>query len=153
MNWDALGAVGELAGSAAVLVTLVFVALQVRDAKRLFSENASMYRFNAGRETTFKSMELAPAYVKMFQHLQGDAWPLAEQADRFGLDPADYFRLRQLAAYQITNHERNYRSPLRDFERKQLLENAAFAVTADPVGRDLWQTYFKQQLPQDFSRN
>ena len=109
-----------------------------------------MYRFNAGREIMFKSMDLAPTYVKMFEHLEGDAWPFAEQADRFGLDPSEYFQLRQLASYQITNHERNYRSPLRDFERRQLLENAAFTVTADPIASDLWQSFFKNQLPQDF---
>ena len=30
MNWDAIGAVGELVGSAAVLVTLIYLALQIR---------------------------------------------------------------------------------------------------------------------------
>ncbi len=30
MNWDAVGAVGELVGAAAVLVTLVYLAIQVR---------------------------------------------------------------------------------------------------------------------------
>ena len=30
MNWDAIGAVGELVGSVAVLVTLIYLALQIR---------------------------------------------------------------------------------------------------------------------------
>jgi hypothetical protein len=33
MNWDALGAVGELAGSLLLLGSLIYLALQVRDAK------------------------------------------------------------------------------------------------------------------------
>ena len=32
MNWDAIGAVGEVAGAAAVLVTLFYLALQVKHA-------------------------------------------------------------------------------------------------------------------------
>jgi hypothetical protein len=30
MNWDALGALGELVGAAAVLATLVYLSIQVR---------------------------------------------------------------------------------------------------------------------------
>lgn len=30
MNWDAIGAVGELVGAVAVVVTLVYLALQIR---------------------------------------------------------------------------------------------------------------------------
>ena len=32
MNWDAVGAVGELAGAAAVIITLFYLALQVKQA-------------------------------------------------------------------------------------------------------------------------
>ena len=31
MNWDALGAIGELIGAVAVIATLVYVAAQVRE--------------------------------------------------------------------------------------------------------------------------
>jgi hypothetical protein len=32
MNWDAIGAIGELVGGAAVLVTLIYLAVQIRQA-------------------------------------------------------------------------------------------------------------------------
>ena len=35
LNWDAIGAIAELLGSVAVLVTLLYIAIQVRDAKRM----------------------------------------------------------------------------------------------------------------------
>ena len=35
MSWDAIGAIGELVGAAAVVVTLVYLALQVRQNNRL----------------------------------------------------------------------------------------------------------------------
>ena len=39
MNWEAIGAVGELLGSLAVLLTLIYLALQVRHSKELLEEN------------------------------------------------------------------------------------------------------------------
>ena len=41
MNWDALGAIAELIGAIAVLVTLVFLTLQLRYANVLASSGAS----------------------------------------------------------------------------------------------------------------
>ena len=32
MNWEAIGAIGELIGAMAVVITLVFLALQVRQS-------------------------------------------------------------------------------------------------------------------------
>lgn len=43
MNWDAIGAAGEILGAAAVLVTLVYLATQVRRSNELS-------RFNATKE-------------------------------------------------------------------------------------------------------
>ena len=37
MNWEAIGAIGEIAGALAVVITLVFLAKQVKDASRQFA--------------------------------------------------------------------------------------------------------------------
>ena len=37
MNWDAIGAIGEIVGALAVLVTLIYLALQIRQAKKQIS--------------------------------------------------------------------------------------------------------------------
>ena len=44
MNWDVIGAVGGLLGSIGALATLIYIAVQVRDAKRvnLINSNAQM---------------------------------------------------------------------------------------------------------------
>ena len=41
MNWDAIGALGELAGATAVVLSLVYVAVQIRDNTR--SQQAATY--------------------------------------------------------------------------------------------------------------
>ena len=37
MNWDAIAAIGEIGGAVAVVVTLVFLARQVKDASKQFT--------------------------------------------------------------------------------------------------------------------
>jgi len=50
MNWDALGAIGELIGAIAVVVTLVYLALQVRQSNRAArSSNALAVLMNSQR--------------------------------------------------------------------------------------------------------
>ena len=34
MNWDAIGAVGELIGAAAVIISLIYLAVQIKNSKR-----------------------------------------------------------------------------------------------------------------------
>jgi hypothetical protein len=41
MNWDALGAVAELVGSAAVILTLIYLAMQIRQSSNIASAEAS----------------------------------------------------------------------------------------------------------------
>lgn len=44
MNWEAIGAVGEIVGALAVLVTLIYLAIQVRHARR--AQQADAIRAN-----------------------------------------------------------------------------------------------------------
>ena len=42
MNWDAIGAIGELVGGVAVIATLVYLAIQVKHSKALLERNESI---------------------------------------------------------------------------------------------------------------
>jgi hypothetical protein len=44
MNWDALAAIGEIVGAGAVLATLGFLAVQIRDGQRLQEESNLLAR-------------------------------------------------------------------------------------------------------------
>ena len=50
MNWDAIGAVGEILGALAVLVTLVYLALQVQHIKKHTESSALDHIINALNE-------------------------------------------------------------------------------------------------------
>ena len=42
MNWDAIGAIGEIVGAAAVVVTLIYVAVQVRQNTKSMDESLEL---------------------------------------------------------------------------------------------------------------
>jgi hypothetical protein len=54
MNWDEVGAMGQMLGSVAVLVTLAYVAAQVRQARRETRRGLSQGRGEAFRHLTDK---------------------------------------------------------------------------------------------------
>ncbi len=67
MNWDALGAIGEITGAVAVFVTLVYLAIQIKQNTKFERANAldsSIRTFGAIRETIFTDRELSALYLK-----------------------------------------------------------------------------------------
>lgn len=50
MNWDAIGALGEVLGSIAVFVTLGYLAVQLRHARSETRRSISQGRMEANRE-------------------------------------------------------------------------------------------------------
>jgi len=66
MNWDAIGAVGEIIGAFAVVISLVYLAVQIRRQSKE-SRAAAMHEIAVGfRESiaSFSSSELAELFVK-----------------------------------------------------------------------------------------
>jgi hypothetical protein len=62
INWEAIGAVGEVAGAVAVLVTLVYVATQIR-------QNTQSTRAMTYWETTY-------GWQEYLQRQSGGFWPV-----------------------------------------------------------------------------
>lgn len=88
INWDAVGAIAEFLGSVGVLATLIYIAVQVRDAKNMNLINASAEMTNnvAGRviENAQLSEILSRVNVKTGYHLPQakaamDEWDLTAQ--------------------------------------------------------------------------
>jgi hypothetical protein len=56
MNWDAVGAIGQILGSVAVFVTLGYLATQVRQAKRQMQRAATDNRAATVRQLTLTQL-------------------------------------------------------------------------------------------------
>jgi hypothetical protein len=82
-NWDALGAIAELVGATAVLITLVYLVIQVRQHSRSISSMATQAIFGQFNEL---SMLLAsdPILAKAFEQGLSNPESLSdEDASRF----------------------------------------------------------------------
>ena len=65
MNWEAIGAVGEILGATAVFVTLVYLAVQIRQntqAVRASALDASVTSVTSIRQTVLESAELSSIF-------------------------------------------------------------------------------------------
>jgi hypothetical protein len=85
MNWEAIGAVGEVVGAAAVFTSLVYLATQIRNSKRSDQINASSLAAAAVDNwlgQIVRDSELNDLYMRAlsdFQSLSG------EEKNRFAL--------------------------------------------------------------------
>ena len=91
MNWEAVGAVGETVGSVVVLVTLVYLSLQVRQNTKATQNTSSQYMLSAAQNTAFavaSSNESVAIWVKGIEDLQS-------------LDKTEQMRVRLLISSQM----------------------------------------------------
>ena len=96
MNWDAIGAVGEILGAAAVVATLVYLAIQVRSAKSAAADINRLSRADGVRETirqTLNDSELRDAWIRA----SGSAGNFQVIADKLGLS----LREAQKVTFQV----------------------------------------------------
>ena len=66
MNWDAIGAVGEIVGAGAVFLTLIYLAVQIRQntsSVRAAAKDATITHVSNVRETIFVNEDIAAIYV------------------------------------------------------------------------------------------
>src|SRR5262245_61333352 len=70
LNWQALGAIGEVIGAGAVLVTLVYLAAQIRQNSQQIATNTRVTRLAAPAETQ--------AAFSRFRHMVAGSTELAE---------------------------------------------------------------------------
>jgi hypothetical protein len=86
MNWDAIGAIGEIVGAVAVLVTLIYLSVQIRQntkAVRSTAIDSSITALSAIRDRILSDKEIAEMYV-------------LGSEDPDALDKADLTRFRML---------------------------------------------------------
>ncbi len=68
MNWDAIGAIGEILGASAVFASLIYLAIQIR-AQNRESRLGAMHDISTGYREVLAGMaeaDLADLYTKAF---------------------------------------------------------------------------------------
>jgi hypothetical protein len=96
LNWDAIGAIGEILGAAAVVATLAYLAIQIRHAKDAAADVNRLSRAAGVRETIALNLcnsQLINAWITA----QGSISEYEKLTKCFGLgDIEDGFNVEQL---------------------------------------------------------
>lgn len=118
MNWEALSAIADLLAAIAVLVTLVYLAVQVRQAKDEVTLTGQRHRADAAREV-LASVSDSPYLAPILARMGGFPW------GDYGTGEADeQVRLFTWCHAWMRTEEMNYRmnSPEQRATQDQLLK-------------------------------
>ena len=115
LNWDAVGAIGENVGSGVVLISLIYIAIQVRDTKTATERASRTERSNALSRTMLETPQLATIVAKV-NAVDGSNSFVTEMCSTYGLTLAEselYFRYvstnwRQLETDFLTMKDEDY---------------------------------------------
>jgi hypothetical protein len=138
MNWEAIGAIGELLGAAAVVFTLGYLAVQVKHSKSATADNSRLIRASAVREmclemcrndalrmTQTKNWGLESYYIELAELLGSSI----EEATRVDWGNCYYFWM-YWGQYSSTTEERDLKE----------LENVIAALCSTPGMKLSWET-------------
>lgn len=85
MNWDAIGAIGEILGAGAVVATLVYLAVQVRYAKHTAADANRLSR-SVGIREMISAQKTIPGLMDAWVRSAGSIDEYDALADKLGLD-------------------------------------------------------------------
>src|SRR5210317_2489400 len=83
MNWDAIGAIGEIIGAAAVVLTLGYLAIQIRQSTKLANAEAHERAVEYWSEATAPLMK--PEMAELFQN-GCESYKMLNAIDRMRFD-------------------------------------------------------------------
>ena len=134
MNWEAIGAVGEILGAIAVVVTLLYLARQTKASGRATvsaSRSASAVAISELDRDVARDPELARIYLK------------STQIDMADYDDLEWVRFTTLARSFIGLIEEQYIQSLQgttDPEIAEIQIAAMIGLVQYPAWREFWNT-------------
>jgi hypothetical protein len=136
VNWDAIGAVGELLGALAVVITLAYLANQVRYAKAAANDANRLARATGVREMV-RTMASNDALSQSLARTLGNEDWYGEYAQRFGVSLDDALRTDWHNIYYFWLHWGQFGSSKTDEDQREL-ENIIARFYANPAVRHSW---------------
>ena len=149
MNWDAVGAIGEIIGAAAVVATLGYLAFQIRSAHRVATDTNRHARAAAVRDGLMAFVhapELRVAWVKAFQ---GDS-AYQSLAEHVGLTTEEAFLVDMYLIHWVYVHWPQHYSALTDYDRKELDTLIGNFYSTPPITEFLKRSPYRNTMDPKF---
>jgi hypothetical protein len=144
MNWDAIGALGQVFGSIAVFITLVYLSIQTNHARKEAHRTVLQNRADALRELQLHGAShpgLIASLVKVQTALGAGTPPfVSELMQRSGISEEEAYPLffMQLAWLQYRSHIIQHIEELSDSERESF--NSTMRALYGQPG--IWQRFY-----------
>jgi hypothetical protein len=119
MNWEALGAIGEIVGALAVVLTLAYLATQVRYAKQATADQNRLTRASGVREIALAAATNDNLRRSMDRDLGFDLYH-EKVAAELGIDIDDVSRSDWANGYWFWLHWGQFTSTHNDADRKEI---------------------------------
>jgi hypothetical protein len=153
VNWEAIGAVGELLGSAAVFATLGYLAVQIRHARGEAKRALSQGRMEANRELLLLELghENLAARIKAEAAFESPLPPVvATLVDQGELTLEEAWRgfLVEVARWNYRSHVIAHWADLPPSERT-IFDGAVRVRMASPLSRLMYEEHFKPNAHPD----
>ena len=75
MNWDAIGAIGEVAGAVGVIITLLYLSIQIRQNSKMMQANSKQSIADASQQLIYHTKDEAEIMEK-FIFTEGELTPI-----------------------------------------------------------------------------
>lgn len=137
MNWEAVGAVGEVAAAITVLITLIYLSLQVRSVKEQTASAAHQYEFNGLNQfaiTVAESESLCQVMVK-----GRNSYASLSETERLRFDHIHSYFFNLVESMYLLNGEASHM-----LDEPDSLENIKANVKLycdNPGVREFWSQY------------
>jgi hypothetical protein len=136
MSWDAIGALAEAVGALAVLLTLAYLAIQVKHAREATADTNRLSRAEGVRDMTLTMLQNDEVRHGALATL-GAAPFYAESAERFGVTVLDAERIDYVAQFYFWLHWGQFSATMTESDRDELVHIVQAFYTLPPI-RHSW---------------
>ena len=151
MNWDAIGAVGEVLGAIAVVATLAYLGIQVRHLKSELHMSSLKDQADTFAEVT-NAVATSPELAKVLEKAKS-----GEVLEAWEQRMADHYFITWMNAYELLyNQERAGALAIQDLAVDSVLStfigNETWVRDAWERNRGYWPTSFQEIVDAEFGR-
>ena len=137
MNVQDLGSIGEFISSIAIVVTLIFLTMETRQARNATQQSNRQARHRVRTDIDISAAlnpQLTEVIAKSIRHLAGDASGSTTASD-FGLSDAEWIQLRSVVMSSLRHFEDTYFSDLPDTDRSALASQTRSFLNISPFSK------------------
>jgi len=131
-NWEAIGAIGEILGAAAVVATLAYLAIQVRHAKDTAADVNRLSRAVGVREM-IAAQKTVPGLMDAWVRAEGSVSQYEQLAEKLGLDLPEAIMLESQCQGWWWIHWAQWASITTDADLEELKHLIAEFYTVPPM--------------------